>query len=53
MIKMLTAVSGANFSIAAGEQTGIFSADEEKRYIKAGLAEAVKKQTKKKAKKAK
>lgn len=40
-IKMLVGFSGADFSVSPNEETDRFSADEERRMIEAGYAEAV------------
>ena len=47
MIKMLTAISGSKGDVKCNDTTDMFSKEEEKRLIEAGLAEAVK-STKKK-----
>ena len=47
MIKMNTAIAGADFSIASGEVTDRFDAATEKRLIDSGQAEAVKQEVKK------
>lgn len=41
MIKMLTTISSDEFVVKAGEQTDVFSDQEEKNLIEAELAEAV------------
>ena len=56
MIKMLTTISSDEFVVKTGEETNVFSDQEEKNLIKAELAEAVEvkqapKQNKTKAKK--
>lgn len=41
MIKMLTAIASDEFVVKRGEETSVFSVQEEKNLIKAELAEAV------------
>jgi hypothetical protein len=50
-IKMLVSVAGDTFSVAPGEETGVFSTEEAQRYIDSGQAVAVVKTTPVKRKK--
>jgi len=50
MIRMLTSMADSDFALAPNEETDRFSDAEEKRFIEAGIAEAVKAKPKAKAK---